>query len=343
VHYLPVLNFGLPAICLPEGKGQFTDSSTIADGTQNLFSYAWNFADPNDPTPATIPNPVHKYSALGPYNVQLKVTSKDGCIDSLTKQLTTVYPQPKAGFNIDSAEICMGNSIHFSDASVGYTGSIISWHWDLAEGIISSLQNPSRKFSDSGSYKISLFIVDVKGCNSDTSVNTVVIDPYPHLSLIHKLFILQNGSAQMKPDFYANNPTFNWSPALYLDTATIAYPVTSPLTDITYKFTLTGQGNCSVSDTVFVKVLLAPEVPNVFTPNGDGINDNWVIKYLESYPNCIVQVFDRGGQKVFKSIGYTNTWDGTNNGKPLPVGTYYYIINPKNGRSLISGSVTIIR
>ena len=86
-----------------------------------------------------------------------------------------------------------------------------------------------------------------------------------------------------------------------------------------------------------------PEIPNAFSPNGDGINDSWRINYLESYPGAVIEVFNRYGQIVYHSIGYDTYWDGTYNGKTLPIGTYYYIINPKNGRNIISGSVTIIK
>jgi gliding motility-associated-like protein len=98
-----------------------------------------------------------------------------------------------------------------------------------------------------------------------------------------------------------------------------------------------------VSDTVFVKVLKSPLVPNAFSPNGDGINDTWRIQYLESYPGASIEVFNRYGQKVFISTGYDVEWDGYFNGSLLPIGTYYYIINPKNGRKTITGSVSIIR
>ena len=109
------------------------------------------------------------------------------------------------------------------------------------------------------------------------------------------------------------------------------------------RLNLTGQGGCMVSDTIFIQVLLAPEVPNAFSPNGDGINDTWRIKYLESYPGATIDVYNRYGQNVFRSVGYDVDWDGTVNGKPLPIGTYYYIINPKNGRQIITGSVTLIK
>jgi gliding motility-associated-like protein len=68
-------------------------------------------------------------------------------------------------------------------------------------------------------------------------------------------------------------------------------------------------------------------VPNAFSPNGDNINDQWAIEGLELYPDASVSIFTRGGQKIFETRNYkSNPWNGTSNGKPLPVGTYYYII-----------------
>ena len=96
-------------------------------------------------------------------------------------------------------------------------------------------------------------------------------------------------------------------------------------------------------DDVNITVLKNLVIPNTFTPNGDGYNDLWQIKYLESYPNTTVDVYNRYGEKVYSSIGYSVPWDGKYNGSYLPPGTYYYIIDPKNGREVIAGNVTIIR
>ncbi|HWZ13646.1 MAG TPA: beta-propeller fold lactonase family protein [Mucilaginibacter sp.] len=84
-------------------------------------------------------------------------------------------------------------------------------------------------------------------------------------------------------------------------------------------------------------------VPNTFTPNGDGINDTWVIEKLNTFPNCTVDVYNRYGEKVYSSIGYGTPWDGKHRGAKLPVSTYYYIINLKNGGKILSGWITIIR
>ena len=89
--------------------------------------------------------------------------------------------------------------------------------------------------------------------------------------------------------------------------------------------------------------LQAVVIPNVFTPNGDGINDTWDVANLDAYVNCTVDVFSRYGQKVFSSVGYSAPWNGTRNNAAIPVGTYYYIINLNNGQKAYAGYVTIIR
>jgi gliding motility-associated-like protein len=86
-----------------------------------------------------------------------------------------------------------------------------------------------------------------------------------------------------------------------------------------------------------------PQIINAFSPNGDGINDVWLVRFLQDYPNATVQIVNRYGQVVFFSTGYSQPWDGKFKGQPLPVGTYYYLINLRNGNPTIAGSVTIVK
>jgi gliding motility-associated-like protein len=67
-------------------------------------------------------------------------------------------------------------------------------------------------------------------------------------------------------------------------------------------------------------------IPNSFSPNGDGINDRWIIKLLES-KNSTIEIFNRFGQNIFVSKGYFMGWDGRFRGRELPIGVYYYLIN----------------
>jgi gliding motility-associated-like protein len=112
-------------------------------------------------------------------------------------------------------------------------------------------------------------------------------------------------------------------------------------------FAITDSG-CVVTDSLHV-VLARPisKLYSGFTPNGDGINDRWVIPHAVEYGDKIeVQVFNRWGERIFYSKGYggSNEWDGTFKGKPLPIGTYYYIITLNDGKTEpFTGTVTIIR
>lgn len=88
---------------------------------------------------------------------------------------------------------------------------------------------------------------------------------------------------------------------------------------------------------------IQPVIPNAFSPNGDGINDTWIIKNLDTFPNCTVDIYTRGGRQVYHSVNYTNPWNGKYNGSNLPAGVYYYVINLNNGSSPLSGYVAVIR
>jgi gliding motility-associated-like protein len=176
-------------------------------------------------------------------------------------------------------------------------------------------------------------------------IKPVTVHPFPVVNAGPDLFVLDGGYIILDPVVSGNDLNFKWTNNVlgYLDNDTLQRPRFTPGDDITYRLTVTGRGGCAAFDEVFIKVLKQPVVPNAFSPNKDGVNDVWNIQYLESYPGCTIEVYDRYGQKVFFSQGYTKSWDGTLKGQPLPIGVYYYIINPKNGRKLMTGSLTILR
>jgi gliding motility-associated-like protein len=85
-------------------------------------------------------------------------------------------------------------------------------------------------------------------------------------------------------------------------------------------------------------------IPNAITPNGDGFNDDFRIRGIEFYPDVIVEIYNRWGQLMFKSgKGYHTRWDGTYNGKNLPIDNYFYVIDLNDGTEVLTGSVAIIR
>ncbi len=173
----------------------------------------------------------------------------------------------------------------------------------------------------------------------------IAVYPLPIVDAGPDRGMIEGGQITFNPVITANFPvTYAWTPAQYITNPAIANAVvTSIPDDRTFTLLVTSDHGCSATDKVFVKLLRKVEIPNIFSPNGDSIHDTWVIQYLESYPGCTVDIFNRYGQRIYHTEGYTKPWDGTINGKPVPVGTYYYIVNPKNGRSQMSGYVDIIR
>ena len=81
---------------------------------------------------------------------------------------------------------------------------------------------------------------------------------------------------------------------------------------------------------------------NILSPNGDGVNDTWIVKNLEFYPNNKVTVYDRAGNIVYAKQGYMNDWAGTYHGNILNQGTYYYLVDLGNGKKM-TGFITVVR
>lgn len=136
-----------------------------------------------------------------------------------------------------------------------------------------------------------------------------------------------------------------WFPTQGLSGSTGAQVEASP--DVTTTYGVTGfVGACSYTDAVTVTVGIPLELPNGFTPNEDGVNDFWEIGGTGAFPKMEVLVFDRSGQEVHRNIGYVQPWDGRRNGIPVPVGTYYYVLDLNESQyevEPITGYVSIIR
>ena len=354
VNPYPVTDFTVdkPGYCIPNAIVTFTNGSTMPDGSG--MTYLWDFDDPSSGTAnsSTAFNPPpHWFSVQRQYDVKLAARSLAvlnnnviGCETVKIKPLTTIHPQPKADFVFSKPSVCIGDNVIITDNTDGKDGIVNQWHWDMGDANIRTINPLSYTYADTITYKITMYSINSFGCNSDTISKPFTVYPYPHVNAGPDKFVLEGGSVQLESITFANDPKYAWTPVQFLTDPKIPQPrVVNPTTDMTYRLTVTGRGGCQFSDAVFVKLLKFPVIPNTFTPNGDGINDKWRIDYLNTYPNNRVQIFNRGGTLIFESRGYNTPWDGNFKGKPLPFDTYYYIIEPGNGRDPITGYVTIIK
>ena len=327
---------------------QIQNTSTVDFGNITKVEIYWDFT--NDPitfdadaNPAANKIYKHLYTnfqtpLIKTYQVKFRSFSGISCIDEITKSIT-LNASPKTQFSL-LPDVCL-NVPSFQITQASETGGVPGNYFFSGQGVASSgLFNPAT--AGIGLHTIKYIYTSTAGC-TDTSLSQINILPIPVVNAGGNRTVLEGGTITLSPSVTGNNLQYLWTPNLYLNNDTVKNPVAAGVADITYTLTVTGEGGCMASDKVFVKVLKFPTIPNTFTPNNDGINDKWVIQNLQDYPQARVQVFNRYGQLVFESIGYSQPWDGTMKGKSLPFGTYYYVIEPGNGRKPITGYVTIIK
>ncbi|MEN9371769.1 MAG: hypothetical protein RLZZ64_844, partial [Bacteroidota bacterium] len=266
-----------------------------------------------------------------------------GCKDSLTQLLETVYEQPSAGF-ISKDSICIGAMIEFTDTSKTKDGIITKWFWDFVGEARDTLANTSYFYKQPGKKTVVFFAQNDLGCYTDTIRKTIEVFDSPKIDAGPDLFVINDGSVKINAKATGNIISYQWPPSTFLSATDILQPfVVNPENDIEYRLTVLGRGGCIRSDLVKMKALFAPLPPNTFTPNGDGINDTWVVKNLELYPGVVIEIYTTSGALVFRNTGNSIQWDGKYNGVAVPAGTYYYVIDPKNGRKKMAGYLTLLK
>lgn len=342
-HRFPVADFTLPSrVCMP-GNAVVINNST----GEGALTYKWLMGD--NSTALTARDASHAYATAGNYTVQLTVTSAYNCAATASKLLpvTAFGSKPVATFTLAPEEVCQGREQRFTDGSTATAGTTInSWKWDFADGSAAAQRNPAHTYSSAGTYQVKLVVTDAAGCASDTAIHPAKVNVQPTVSTEGRILALKNKEVLLRATANTTSGvSFAWTPAGELTGANTLSPVYVATRDQVFTITATSnEGGCTAVAALEVKVLVKIAPPNIFTPNGDGVNDNWVIEGLSDYAQCQVQVFNRYGQKVYSSQGYGQAWNGTLNGAMLPSGTYYYIITDNSSDwKRLTGSVTIIR
>lgn len=155
----PIANFLAPSVCFGDSV-EFYNTSSVPSGA---LSYEWKFGDGSV---SNIENAKHNYTAGGDFSVELKVTSINGCVDSIEKDLS-FFPNPVANFGSESG--CIGGLLAFNDSSSVKSGIISNWLYDFDNGFQSTNQNPVHSFIMDGIYEVSLIIETDKGCRDTTN------------------------------------------------------------------------------------------------------------------------------------------------------------------------------
>ncbi len=216
-----------------------------------------------------------------------------------------------------------------------------TFQWSPATGVSNGNEaHPEIRAQSSITYTLTA----TKGACQQLASLAVQVKPLPVVNAGPDQTILQGDEAVLSGS--ASQGSLTWVPAAGLSDATAAKPTVKPAATTTYRLTAVHNG-CMASDEVTITVLPYCIKPMAaFSPNGDGINDRWLVSDGSCLQSAKVEVFNRYGSPVYRNNQYNNDWNGTYNGKPLPDGTYYYVITYQliNGKTISTkGNVTILR
>ena len=247
---------------------------------------------------------------------------------------------PDAGMATNNSPICAGESLQLEVQEV--FGA--SYLWTGPNGFSSSIRNPIITPTDTGTYTV---FVTVNNCQS-VYETFVELHPSPVISVIPDTSVALGASIQL---WASGGISYEWQPADYLDNAMIAMPTFQSSVAGSYSYDVITFNLFGCQDAAKTVVTVDPNlepafnIVNLFTPNGDGVNDYWSLDFLTdpATGSYTLQIMSRGGMEVLNTQNYQNDWYGTFQGKDLPDGTYWYIIYLESIDKTIKGPVTIKR
>jgi len=272
-------------------------ANLITNPGNYIFTYTDNLGNPiNTPSSYTV--------NIGPTVIHIKVATADGCFTVVRLSLM-INPKPLVNLP-EKIDFCKGKSVTL-DAGSGYS----SYLWSTGA------TSQAITVSAAGNYSVT--VANSSGCQNtaQTQANYTVL---PEITAIN----IQNSSATIilssTGSFEYSLDNFTWQDSNVFTNLNIGQYIVYVRT----------KGGCIIGQKPFSIF----NIPNAFTPNGDGYNDHWRIAGLENYSGTQVNVYDRRGLPVFKEVITKKPldWDGKLNGDPIPTGNYWYTIKVSDGR-----------
>jgi gliding motility-associated-like protein len=301
--------------------GKCTDLNTgfRLDNTNGVDSVLWNFGDGGLPSKQFAP--FHLYTNPGYYDVSLIVYKVDcsGLNDTISHKIW-IAPEGLLGPDVSG---CVADSITIAAPAIN--GAVYLWN----TGDRSSAVRPLT----SGTYWLD---VQQNGCTISDTIN-VLIKPSPVVNIGPDTSVCIKNPILLDAGNTGN--TYKWNTGATSQQITVTRPGTYII-----RITLNG---CPASDTAEVEQGDCEFfLPNAFTPNSDGLNDDFGLIGAASYTSFSFRIYSRWGQTVFRAVSSDKRWDGTFKGLDMPAGAYPWIINYVNKRGLpvqLKGVVLLMR
>jgi gliding motility-associated-like protein len=341
----PVDNFTVTPInlCTPQQSFNITNNST------DYVALQWDYGAGANPPTVVNANTVNvTYSTYGQKTITLTATGMTGCVTTLSHTFTAPQKPATPVITLNS-KVCIGDTIRLSTTSTG--DSYLRSGPNGFTSTLAAVKIPATAAA-TGTYTL---VVTVGLCSSDAgsiTLDQTQIIPIPVASFVANPVIPSSLSVPTAVAFtntstLADSYLWNFGDG---STSTAVNPTHTYNSkgDFTVTLTATSQGTCNNSVSkgkLILRYNVMIFIPNTFTPNGDGVNDVFNVK-ITSLKTYHISIFNRLGAKLFDGYDITNPWNGLYNGHPVPVGTYYYVIDAFSLNDTVikeSGYVTVLR
>lgn len=311
-------------------------------------SFRWDFGDGN--TRIAGPGLVtHTYAAGGTYDVKLVLIDTNYCNhpDSLVQQIR-IAPNVDARFTTPAVGCAPYNAVFNNTSLAGQ-----QFQWDFGDGGTSTATNPTHLYPNPGTYTVRLIAIDAATCNiRDTAFQTITVSGSPTASFTYSPNPTEPNTAISFNNTSIGATSFKW---LFGDgDSTLGNNIDAPVRHLynqtgTYNACLIAFNAAGCSDTtcqsISVVINVAANVPNAFSPNGDGNNDRIFVRGF-GIGKMTWRIYNRWGVQVYVSNNPAEGWDGTYKGKLQPQEVYHYTLQIEftNGDKLSKkGDITLLR
>ncbi len=318
------------------------DCISFADNsTGNPTSWSWDFG--NGQT-STQQNPTNVcFPISGSYVVSLTVSNSSGTNSSTQTLTVTNCSAPQADFSIVDDSICVGDCIEITDLS---TNIPTSWNWTFNGGTPASAttSDPGLICYDTpGSYTIDLTVSNAYGTSSVSL--PITVGDYPTIVAAGDTTIDMGGEAILTS--LGTGGDYNWVPSEYVDCPDCPDVIATPLLTTSFFAQMISPEGCVSQDTVIVTVNFMDivDVPNSFSPNGDGLNDILYVKGV-GITDMTFRVYNRYGELIYETTDQKEGWDGTFRGQEENPGVFLWTVEytlVDDSTTTKSGTITLIK
>lgn len=332
-----------------------SSQSVLIPGNGPITWTHWDFGMPaltNDTS--NTDSTGYVYANPGAYTVVLTITDSLGCSDTAQIQ-AQVYELPTIAFSGTPLTGCSPLCVDFLDQSTVVNSTVVYWQWSFGDGQYSNQQNPQNCYGDQGAYSVELLVMSQQGCTDSMTISNminVIPGPVAGFTFGPQPATVSNPTITFTDQSTNGTVEWNW---LFGDngSSTDPNPVWVYADSGTYTVMQIVSGpNGACPDTAYGEVVIMPEllvwIPNSFSPNGNGNNDEFIPVFSDvTYVNEFqMLVFDRWGNLIYNTTDPNAGWDGRYKNNRVQEDTYVYkvVITDINGKVWdFVGHVNVVR